>query len=283
MGGKNYSIEDALKSIGKDVSAISDDIITQVKAQLGVLAQTSHAKILEKAQALPKSLRPIYTDALKFEKISVSESEDIWVITLDKSAGFIEDGVKAGSMIERILNGGKPAKVGKDGKRYKIIPFAQNKDAQHTLKGPNRPMSSSQAQLANFAKVQMEKQGMGGIIRNAQGKPILDVGIKVDTTNGKSPSVHKGDHALLKGLTLYQTKMRGANGKVLKDKQGNDKIKRNLFTFRVISEKQVGSGLWDTKGMAPADLFKKTMPEIDVIFDKIVKDIIDNNLLKLKD
>lgn len=283
MGGKKYSIEDALKDVNQSITTLSDDIISQVKSQLGVLAQTSHAKILEKAQALPGSLRPIYTDALNFEKISISTDQDMWVITLNKSAGFIEDGVQAGSMIDRILNGGKPAKIGKNGNRYKIIPFGHNKNAQTQLKGNNRPMSSSQVKLSNHAKAMVKKNLMPGIIRDNSGAPLLNVGIKVESNKSTTPTALTKEQHYLKGLTMYQTAVKGKDGKTLKDKKGNDRIKQSLFTFRVISESQRGSGLWDTKGMAPADLFKKTMPEIDQIFDKMVKDIIENNFAKLKD
>lgn len=253
---KQYSLEQALRGLGKDINKLTEDIAKEAKQQVQVLAAQAHSMIVQKAQTRLRSTRTQYIDALSIEKISSSEDNEIWAVTLNKSAGWIEDGQKAHNMIDALVNGPK-AKVSKEGHKYNVIPFKQNK--------PSSEMSLAQNKLANYVKQQLKDRGLDKTITQ-NGKPILGRAATVNLGSGPVTPKPQWRSPLLSGITVYQREEKTANGK--------SRIKRDVMTFRVVSEKQKGSGLWDHPGRAAANFFEETSKELDVIWEQMVKDIV---------
>jgi hypothetical protein len=247
---KHFSIEESLKELGLDLSQMTKEIETRAKQSLQLLALQTHAKIVEKVQAKLKSTRNIYLESLGL----TNEGDSLWMITLGKNAEFIEEGIEAGPMFDRILNNGKPAKISKKGDKYKTIPFEHSKKPQD--------MSLAQIRIANFAKAELKKRGLDKTVMGANGKPATGRVASVDIVGGKAP-VSKFNRPLLQGLTIYQTPV-GSKGKV----------RRDVMTFRTISESQKGSGLWEHPGSKGQKFFEEAAKEIEQEWTKIITEIV---------
>jgi hypothetical protein len=258
---KTYSIEEGLKEVGKDIENMSQDMIKEARGQIKALAAQTHGLVVEKAQAkLKGQKRKIYLDSLSLDKLG-DDSMEIWSVSLDKAAGWIEDDIAAGERIDMILNGGAPAKTSKDGNRYKIIPFSHKKTV-------NTP--SSQVKMANFVKSELKKRGLDKIVSDPQGNPIVGKVASVDLVkdNKKGQTfVSKFNKPLLQGLTIYQNKVKNA--------QGKESIKQSVMTFRVISEKAKGSGDWFWPESKGAHIFEEVEKEVDAIFEKMMVEIVE--------
>lgn len=255
---KTYTLEDALKDLGKDIDQFTEALTKEARQLIPLLAAQTHGLVVEKATHKLKARRKQYLDAVNIKQISVDENNEVWAVTLDKSAGWIEDGTPAGERIDQILNGGKPAKVAKDGSRYKIIPFKYNK----------APSSSSSAdlKLARYVQNQLKLQGLDKTINDSNGNPKLGKAASVKITDSNQP-VGKGNRPILSGLTIYQQEKKNKAGEVTG-------IKRSVMTFRVISSKQKNSGLWEWKEQKGVHIFDEVEKEIDVLFDKLVRELI---------
>jgi len=211
------------------------------------LTMATHGHILEQVQSKLKSTRRKYIDALSFEEIG----ENSWIISLDPSAFFIEEGMPQHEMIEDLLKQGRPnkskpegstvggVKTAKDGSRYRAIPFEHNR-------GPTSqtPMQTS---LTNMVKAEMKSKGIpyGGIEKNSSGQAKTGLLHSFDVVargKGASPvPVSKVGIPLLQGVRVYQTKV--------KDKAGKETVKKGIFTFRMVSSKMKGSGRWVHPGI----------------------------------
>lgn len=254
---KSYTVEEALKEIGVDVKNLSESIVQKAKAQIQALAIQTHALIVEKAQSGLKSTRQTYLDNLTISKLSESSDQVIWSVGLKKDAAWIESGISAGPMIDRILNGGKPPKKAKDGSTYKIIPFKHNKAPAQ--------QSAAQLRLARYAKSEIKKQGLDKVITDKQGRPVIGKAASVNIT-GKNQPVGRFNQPLLAGLTIYQREQ--------KSKSGKSKIVRDVMTYRVLSSKHRGTGLWESKGWKGLNAFAETEREIDRLWNDMIKDLL---------
>lgn len=210
------------------------------------LATATHGHILEEVQNKLHSSRQKYIDALQYEQVD----ENTWFIKLDPSAFFIEEGLPQGEMIENLLKTGRPnksklgggpkgqVKTAKDGSRYRVIPFEQNK-------GPTS-QTPKQKSMTDMVKAEMKSRNIpyGKIEKNADGQPktgLLHSFDVVQRGRGALPPMAKSAAAMLQGVRVYQTK--------LTDKSGKETVKKGIFTFRVVSSKAMGSGKWVHPGI----------------------------------
>lgn len=255
---KIYSVEEALRDLGKEIKDLTDQIQAQAKQQVQALAAVAHSLILEKAQTKLKSTRQIYTDALDLKKIESTPDQEIWAVTLDKSAKFLEDGQPWHQMLPYLINGPKH-KISKDGKKYTVIPFKQNKS-------PGQ-MSAAQNKLANYVKRELKSRGLDKTIMK-DGQPIIGRAASLDLIGNKAPTSKKGNKPLLAGLTIYQREV--------KTKSGKTNIKRDVMTFRVASETQLGSGDWEAPARPALNFFEEAEKELDMIWENMISSIVEN-------
>lgn len=210
------------------------------------LTTATHGHILEEASSKLKSSRQKYLDALSFEQVN----EDTWFVALSPSAFFIEEGLPANhEMIDDLLKQGRPdpsrpggapkgqIKTAKDGSRYRVIPFQHNK-------GPSQ-QTNKQKSLTDMVKGEMSARGIpyGSIEKNGAGQPKTGMLHSFDVVKrgGAAPPISKSGISLLQGVRVYQTKVQ--------DKQGKETVKRGVFTFRIVSSKQKGTGKWVHPGI----------------------------------
>jgi hypothetical protein len=143
--------------------------------------------------------------------------------------------------------------------RYTVIPFKHNK----------RPsdMSRAEMNLANYAKAELKARGLDKVIKDSQGRALSG---KVATVNLTGPGAPMSRHntPLLAGLTVYQT--------IMKNQQtGKETVRRDVMTFRTVSEKQKGTGKWYNKGMAGFRIFDKVQGQVDAAWGKMVAELLN--------
>lgn len=216
----NFLLEVDSKEIASAFGNLQKDVEAAVNKAVGALAASTHAKAMEMANDKLKTTAGTFKEALSFEKLSPT----IWVVSLDmKKAGWIEEGRKAGFM-EELLRG-KSSKISKNGKRYAIIPFQHNKN-------PSEQTPKAQ-ELMGQIKTFLKKEGIRSrkLEFNADGSPKMGLLHRFDV-GSELPSA-KAQYAALSGLAIYQRK---------DAKSG--KVKKQIMTFRVITEDHKADGRW---------------------------------------
>lgn len=231
---------------------IDEAVHTAAKTAGQALAAATHAYVEKEAQVRLRSRRQMFLEAVSMYH---DESEDVWIVSLDAKAKWIDDGLEPHNMLDDLLKSPK-AKTAKDGSKFLSVPFKHNKT----------PSSQTKAQkdLSSTIKAEFKKLGIpyGKIEKDAQGNAKLGLLHTVDITKqplkafegpgqGKGPigSVRQGHTGIpfLKGVQVYQRKVL--------DKQGKEKIQRDIMTFRMASSKQQDKGMWDHPGVEGAFIF----------------------------
>lgn len=238
----------ALGQFGADIEATMKKAAEEAARQL---VPAVHAHILEQAQQKLHSRLKMFTDGLSMQQ----EGEHTWVITLDRKARWIDDGMESHEMIDDLLAKGKTAK---DGSKYRVIPFHH---------GPGKGKTSTtpaQQTLIATIKQELKSRGIpfGKIERGADGKPLqgllhkLDInGAPVKTQNGPGQGwgrigdVRQGFTGIpfLQGVRIYQKSKTNKDG-------SEGPVQRAIMTFRVVSSKHKGTGRWVHPGLEPVHI-----------------------------
>jgi len=221
-------VEALMENLQNTSKQLESDIIRSAHD----LASMTHAKTLELARDGLGSLTKTYTDQVEFE----NPEENLWVIKLNKPALFIEDGRAAG--FQRDLLNGKSAKTNKKGEKYAIIPFTHNK--------PPSQQSSTAHSLAQEIKKALKKEGINWKKPevDASGSPRIGKIHSFSFDSARLKAHHKTPATY--GVSVYQSK--GADGQVRKD----------VMTFRVITERHESEGKWMHPGMTGKKFFDKS-------------------------
>lgn len=212
-----------------DMGEVADSELKRAAAQLAV-ATKGH--IVEQAQQKLHTRRGPFIEALSHFPID----DTTWVINLDASARWIDEGMTEHDMLDDLLKS-KKAKRAADGSTYVVVPFQQNKTKQS--------MTPAQQSLLATIKSEMAKVGTtpNQIELDPTGKPKVGLVRSMDIMKAplSTPSnpVGRGMGGpasgptgipLLQGVRVYQ--------KPVKDKKGETKMGRFVMTFRVASSKQ---------------------------------------------
>jgi len=211
------------------------------------LALQTHTHILEEVQQKLHSSRQQYVDALSFK-----QDGDVWIISLDKKAFWIDDGIKPGTDMLDGLLASPHAKIAKDGSKYTSVPFKLNKgptqqtpaqnDLTKTLK------SEMKARKIPYGKIEVGPDGAPklGMIHSFDilSKPIKKVE-GVGQGHGPIGQVRQGMTGIpfLRNVRVYQQEVT--------DKKGKTSTQKSIMTFRVASSKQRGRGMWRHPGTIP--------------------------------
>jgi hypothetical protein len=232
-----------LAELAQELRSSVDKAMQQAVADL---SRQAHAHIVEKVNAELHSTRQKYLDALHIEEAEPG----VWVISLDKSASWIEEGLPNGfDMLDGLLRS-KKARQAKDGSRYTIVPFAHKQ----------APTSQTPAQkdLTDTIKKELKSRKIpyGKLETKADGTPklgllhsfdIMKTPIKTHEGpgqgHGKTGEVRQGNTGIpfLQGVRIYQRKVQ--------DRAGKTSVQRSVMTFRVASSKHRGQK-WIHSGLA---------------------------------
>lgn len=221
------------EKIAKDFGKLGDQIKKDIKEAVGSLASMTHARAHELARDELGSLSQTYSENLGFQQLD----ENLWVVSLDEKAMWIEEGRKSGFMRE--LLDGKSGKVSKDGKKYAVIPFKHNQP-------PSRQSMTAQ-NLANQIKDAMEKKGLswGKIETDSQGSPRIGKLHSFNVESAKLKDSHKTPATY--GVSVYQ------------HKTPDGATRRDVMTFRVITEDHEKEGKWNHPGRKADKLLDKSL------------------------
>jgi len=219
-----------VNSIASEFGEIKKEVAKDLKQGVSNLASMTHAKTLELADEHLNSLSGMYKDNVSFQQIE----DNIWVVTLDEKALWIEEGRKSGFMDE-LLNG-KSAKTNAKGEKYAVIPFEHSKNPSE--------QSSKARELTNQIKTELKKQGVNyrKPEYNADGSPKLGLIKRFNVDSAKLKPTDK--NSPLQGVAIYQ-RMEG------------NKVKRDVMTFRVITERHREEGRWVHPGRPGDKLMDK--------------------------
>lgn len=239
-----FKITVDLGDLPEQMGAARELVTTKVSQAIQYLAAQTHARILESAQTKLRSTRKAYTQALRpLEQIE----DNLWVVTLDGSARWIEDGKAAGSMVDDLLNhkSGKPARKGRDGSLYRPIPFDQATPQTETPLSRVALGEAVRAELKRYSKRIGRTVGLRKIETGPDGRPLTGAlhTFSVDSPRGRSGV------PILAGIKIYQRLCKARNGKM--------KAQRSVVSFRIVSSKHKEDGRW----MYPGLTGKKFMDE----------------------
>lgn len=178
---------------------------------------------------------------LKFEKcVDIDESNPgVWIISIDKDALWIEEGLDPHDMKPDLLKG----------RSHRVIPFDYGK--------PPSQMSSSQKTGYTKkvrAKIQaaLKKEGvpwkkLETYLSGPQKGQAIHGGINPNTGRGIPKLLHsfdfgggipgKGNTQVMKGVNIYQTITKSGN------------VRRDIMTFRTVSSGPASEGKWMHPGL----------------------------------
>jgi len=250
-------VSDPKYRIEVDAAAMAEtfgELAKEVEAAIEQAVKTSSAMTYAKANELAaeklRSRRKDYQDALSYEEVAPG----IWVVSLDESAFWIEEGKTAGSMVDDLLR--KNPKVSKDGTRYKVIPFDHGKaPSQQTNKA--KEITALVKKELKALKVPFKK-----VEYNSDGSPKLGRVFSKNIASDRPTS--KAKFPALSGLTITQRKLESG------------KIKRDVMTFRIVTDRHKEEGLWFHPGMPGVKIIDEVFAWINQEFDsKILPEVLE--------
>lgn len=229
--------------------ALPDVMKEEVEAAGKDLADQVHAHVLEQANDKLHTRREMFIEGLKV----FPDGEDTWIISLDSSVRWIDDGMPQHSMVADLLKSPK-AKIIESGpnrgEKYLSIPFQHNK-------GPTQ-LTPSQQNLLDTIKGELRKVGApyGNLEIDGSGAPKLGLVRQMDimtkptkmregpgTGAGPIGQVMQGPTGipLLQGVKVYQNKV--------KNQDGSESVKKFIMTFRTVTSSHEGDGRWMFPGI----------------------------------
>jgi len=271
----NVDLSQILK-LGEELEGKAREVLSDALKDLSTQA---HAHIVEQVNEKLHSTRAKYIEALKFQEVG----NDTWLITLEPSALWIEEGIPANKeMIDDLLKSNK-AKMSKDGSRYLSIPFKHGPGVGRTTSTP------AQQDLTATIKSEMKRRGIpyGNIEKDSHGNPKLGLLHKFDIKNsplktGLFPGQGKGlvGHVrqgptgipFLQGVRVYQRQVQ--------DKAGKGSVQRGIMTFRTVSSKHKGTGRWVHPGLTPKNFFEEAADWAAREWEQHIRDKVLDSLEK---
>lgn len=255
MSFKLYIAEDSLKNLGFDLRSLGAVFEQKAKVALQVAASQAHGFVVQEVQTkLKGALRNIYLANLVGP---VESGDNVWVVGLRAGAKFIEDGQEPHSMIHELTHGPK-SRVNKKGQRYNIIPFS------HRSAGAGA--SPARVDLVNYVKTELKKRGLDRVLKDTHGNALTGKVATLSLTGPGSPwSRH--NTPLLSGLTIYQHM-------ITNQKTGKSSVRRDVMTFRTVSESQEGTGKWWNKGRTGVMIFKAVERQVDEAWSKMMNELV---------
>ena len=225
--------------LASQFDTLKEDVKNDLNKGVENLANMTHAKTLELAGSQLSSLQKMYKENVEFS----NPAPNFWIVTLKEPAMWIEEGRKAGFM-EELLNG-KSSKSGKNGK-YAVIPFEHNKNPSE--------QSAKAYDLAKEIQYALKKKGVNWkkIEKDEDGSPRLGQ-LHAFNLETARPLAQKDSHknSLTSGVAVYQSVYDQSGKRVInKDRarhlleKGMGTVKKDVMTFRVISEKSRNEGAW---------------------------------------
>lgn len=252
-----FSLKKALEESGYNVDVLDLAVVETFRRAIGGLAQGAQNEWIRLAQSRLKTSRTDYINGLRQAEsfvVTMVDGEPTYTISLvGDFPNSIEFGMPSFDMKAARpgwLGGGK-AKIGKDGKRYVVIPMrhSQSSDSRVGYTG-QAAASDMQTQL----KAAVKAYGLGSMVKTG--------GMVATGPVGRIPK-NAPVHPYLQGLTRVQGATTGPSGKQRGSAQ--------LMTWRIISENSPASA-WIHPGIEARNL----LAEVERWVDTQLKNLVDN-------
>lgn len=218
----------------QDMMGIKEEAEAELRKAADRLAIQTKAHIAEQANKKLHTRRGMFIEALSHFQLD----DNTWVVQLDASARWIDEGMDEHDMLDSLLKS-KKAKKGKDGQNYVVVPFQHNKGAQQLTPAQQTLLATIKKELAKVGttpnKIETDARGKAkeGLVRT------LD--INTQPINKRTNPIGRGQLGdvaqgptgtpLLQGIRVYQRQVKDK-------KSGEAKMGRFVMTFRVASDKQ---------------------------------------------
>lgn len=273
-----------IDEVSRQLGTTADIIEKNVKQAVRLISIQAHDYIIQKASTeLDGTKREMYLGLGKFGTKASGKSDSepgvnteaknvrwnklsdgVWVVTLDESASWLEEGRPVTDMAtpEWLLKPGK-VKVAKDGSTYRAIPMTKMKGNKPTFstgllgEGPGGDVLSAVKSAARKQNVSLSK------IEMADGQPKLGVlhklNVKEPFTRLDHPSwfskPRNSEEAAATGLKTHQGIFHLQGAVVMQRKNAKGQVKKETVVFRTVSSKHKGYR-WQAPAQAPLGFFK---------------------------
>ena len=235
----SFKINIPVDLIAAQMQHVKKELEEDLRLAVKELSVNTRAHIAEQARNGSRKLKTtagVYIEALEGPK--EDSSGNIWVISLDESANWMEDGIKPGTDMKPGLLGGKSSAT---------IPFDHGKNpTQQTETQKNIQIELK----AGLAQINKERKANGQtpvnlkkIEKNPDGSPRIGRLHEFDIASSKPTAGAK--HPALKGLAIYQSE----------DKK-TGKVRRDILTFRTVST-QSAPDSWIHPGFEGRNFFEE--------------------------
>lgn len=237
-----FSLTIDAQSIASEFDGFKEEVELALNEAVRSASAMTYAKVNELASERLKSTLSKYQRALSYQEVYPG----LWTVELDESVMWLEEGREPGSMVDDLLKNN--AKVSKDGKRYKSIPF------EHSARAGD--MGNQAKELVRLLKKELSARAIPfrKIERDASGSPRIGKLHTFNVPSSPKPTKMANTPALM-GVSIYQkmTK-RGA-------------VKRDILTFRTVTDDHKAEGKWFHPGLAPRKLMDEAFDWIEHEFE----------------
>lgn len=254
-----FSLKAKLADVGVNVDAISDEMKASFELALFGLAKGAQNEWIRLAQDRLGTSMEIYVNGLRQAesfKILSGGNPAYEISLVGQMPNNFEYGMPSFDMksVRPGWLGGSKAKIGKDGKKYVVIPFRHSTTSQrfaYTGKAKGvEPDLKSQLRKA------VRDYGLDRMTRTATGQVVRGVTARIPN---KAPV-----HSYLKGMVRTQTPTAGTT------KAGQQRGSSTLSTFRIMSENSK-PGSWIHPGLKAANLLPEVESWVDSQLGRIVE------------
>lgn len=270
-----------VRELATQLGLESDGIAKRINEAVRGLSISTHAFVIQRAQENLEGWTLGYflgNDSKNVRWVEVSPS--IWVVEIDESVAFIEEGRPATFMGDWLLKpGAKGVKTAKDGSQYRVIPFTHQKGAGGKKK-------SSDPEIASRIKKELKNQGinLNKIERDDTGKAKTGIIHKLGINEKRSTYPQSLFSAPRNKETASAVGLKPSHGthflnnavviqREVEGKGGRKKTSKDVVTFRVISSKHKAEGRWLYPKIDPLNSIPMAYAYAVAEWEKIVKNL----------
>lgn len=270
-----------LKEVAEKLGEVSDNIALQINEQVQNLSISTHAFVVKYANDKLTGFKRNHFLGPEGKNVRwVQVSPSIWVVEIDPSVAWIEEGRGPVSMATEqwlLKPGAKGVKTAKDGSTYRVIPFKHEG-------GVGGKSKSDEPEIASMIKKALKQKSISlhRIERDADNKPKLGILHKLDINEKRKTYPQKlfseprnsetakqiglkshAGHHFLNNAVVVQRESKGKGGK--------SKISKEVITFRVVSSKHAAEGRWMSPAVEPLNSIPEALKYAESEWERIVK------------
>lgn len=245
----DFRIAVNLEQIAKDMNTTVDSIYERVRGEAEKLSISTHAFIVRKAQNdLDGFLLKTYLGKNNENVRWVKVNDNMYVVEVDESVGWIEEGRAPTSMATEswLLKPGK-AKRAKDGSLYRVIPMTQARFAGGGFDNPKtayETMIKGALRENNINLKKIERDEFGNPKMGILHKVNIEAPFSQEQTPGMYSKPRTAEDAAKSGLKQHGGIFHLSGLAVLQRKGAKGGTVREAVTFRVVSSKHQAEGRW---------------------------------------